>query len=62
MYYDSPHKGDGNTYSGKLSGGWSYEGSMGDAGQSTIVINFQDGKKTTHSLKDSDLIHQNIRN
>ncbi|CAB4443357.1 unnamed protein product [Rhizophagus irregularis] len=44
MYYDSPNKGNGNPFSGKLSGGWSYEGSMGDAGQSAIVINFHDGK------------------
>ncbi|CAB4443356.1 unnamed protein product [Rhizophagus irregularis] len=42
MYYDSPHKGDGNAYSGKLSGGWSYKGTMGSEGQSIIVINFQD--------------------
>ncbi|GBC31515.2 DELTA-actitoxin-Ate1a isoform X2 [Rhizophagus irregularis DAOM 181602=DAOM 197198] len=44
MYYDNPNQGNGNPFSGKLSGGWSYEGSMGDAGQSTVVINFQDSK------------------
>ncbi|GBC00370.1 hypothetical protein RclHR1_03830009 [Rhizophagus clarus] len=43
MYYDSPHPGNGNPFSGKLSGGWSYEGSMGDAGQSVIVIDFKEG-------------------
>ncbi|GBC00371.1 hypothetical protein RclHR1_03830010 [Rhizophagus clarus] len=43
MYYDSPHEGNGNPFSGKLSGGWSYEGSMGDAGQSVIVIDFKEG-------------------
>ncbi|CAG8732538.1 17704_t:CDS:2 [Acaulospora morrowiae] len=43
MYYDYPHKGDGNPYSGTLSR-WSYEGSMGDAGQSTITITFREGK------------------
>ncbi|GBB89068.1 hypothetical protein RclHR1_15720002 [Rhizophagus clarus] len=45
MYYDNPEKGDGNSYSGKLDGGWSYEGSMGDAGQSIIIIDFLEGKK-----------------
>ncbi|CAB4443358.1 unnamed protein product [Rhizophagus irregularis] len=44
QYYDNPNQGNGNPFSGKLSGGWSYEGSMGDAGQSTVVINFQDSK------------------
>ena len=38
MYYDKPHKGDGNPKSGKLSGGWTYEGSMGDAGQCVIDV------------------------
>jgi hypothetical protein len=44
MYYDDPHQGNDNPFSGKLSGGWSYEGSMGDAGQSTIVVSFLNGK------------------
>jgi hypothetical protein len=40
MYYDSPNKGNGEPSSGKLSGGWSYEGSMGDAAQCTIDVSF----------------------
>ena len=44
MYYDSPHEGNSNPFSGKLSGGWSYEGSMGDARQSIIDVIIQDGK------------------
>ncbi|RGB33015.1 Cytolysin/lectin [Rhizophagus diaphanus] len=42
MYYDSPHEGDGKAYSGKLSGGWRYKGTMGSEGQSIIVVDFQD--------------------
>ena len=36
------HKGDSNPHVGKLRGGWCYEGSMGDAGQSTVIVDFKD--------------------
>ncbi|GBB89067.1 hypothetical protein RclHR1_15720001 [Rhizophagus clarus] len=44
MYHDNPHKGNCNSFSGKLSGGWSYEGSMGDAGQSVVIIDIREDK------------------
>ena len=36
------HKGDNNLHAGKLSGGWCYEGSMGDAGQAIVIVDFKD--------------------
>ncbi|RIA85011.1 Cytolysin/lectin [Glomus cerebriforme] len=42
MYYDSPHEGNGNPFSGKLSNGLNFEGSMGNAGQCTIDISIKD--------------------
>ncbi|CAB5179824.1 unnamed protein product [Rhizophagus irregularis] len=38
MYYNSPNKGDSQTYKRDLNFGWRYEGSMGNSGTPIIVV------------------------
>ncbi|PKY20529.1 fragaceatoxin C [Rhizophagus irregularis] len=38
MYYNSPNKGDSQTYKRDLNSGWRYEGSMGNSGTPIIVV------------------------
>ena len=50
MRSDNRHHGNCNRFSGKLSGGWSYEGGMGDAGRTTLVINVKDDDAGDYTL------------
>ena len=43
MCHHSPNRGNSNPFAGELSGGWRYDGTMGDAGQAILVVNFKDG-------------------
>ena len=42
MYNDKRHPGNSNPFDGNLSGGWSYEGAMGDAGETKLIIDVRD--------------------
>jgi len=50
MYNDKRHPGNSNPFRGKLSGGWSYEGALGDAGKTTLVIDFKDDDSGDYTL------------
>ena len=50
MRSDNRHPGNSNPFRGKLSGGWSYEGALGDAGKTTLVIDFKDDDSGDYTL------------
>ena len=47
---DNRHPGNGNPFRGKLHGGWSYEGTMGNAGGAILEINFKDDDAGDYTL------------